>query len=249
MRSGESFSARSCPITASHCVMSCASPKPRLPSAAPAMRGISAPKARKPPRRFSTEAPLYKDCGDASVSSILRRMPAVNRPQKKPHRSTANLNDYAARLCLVRPSSPRSAVARAARRACRSVSRLAQRDHAAADHGRDRRSLFRPIPGALARCRALAPAAKLDEVLHAWQGLGYYARARNLHACAQASSRVTTEFPGRREAAATPAGHRRLYRGGDRGDRLRPADAAPVDGNVERVVARLFAERRRRCPR
>src|SRR4029077_17063131 len=28
--------------------------------------------------------------------------------------------------------------------------------------------------------------AKLDDVLHAWQGLGYYARARNLHACAQA---------------------------------------------------------------
>src|ERR1041384_3032076 len=32
--------------------------------------------------------------------------------------------------------------------------------------------------------RALA-AASLDEVLHAWQGLGYYARARNLHRCAQ----------------------------------------------------------------
>src|SRR5258705_12635021 len=32
--------------------------------------------------------------------------------------------------------------------------------------------------------RALA-AASLDEVLHLWQGLGYYARARNLHACAR----------------------------------------------------------------
>ena len=29
-------------------------------------------------------------------------------------------------------------------------------------------------------------AAPLDEVLSAWAGLGYYARARNLHACAQA---------------------------------------------------------------
>src|SRR5258708_27570760 len=29
-------------------------------------------------------------------------------------------------------------------------------------------------------------AASLDEVLHAWQGLGYYARARHLHACARA---------------------------------------------------------------
>ncbi len=27
--------------------------------------------------------------------------------------------------------------------------------------------------------------AELDEVLHAWQGLGYYARARNLHKCAK----------------------------------------------------------------
>ncbi|MDH5412376.1 MAG: A/G-specific adenine glycosylase, partial [Alphaproteobacteria bacterium] len=25
--------------------------------------------------------------------------------------------------------------------------------------------------------------AELDDVLHAWQGLGYYARARNLHRC------------------------------------------------------------------
>src|SRR5437764_14046762 len=32
--------------------------------------------------------------------------------------------------------------------------------------------------------RSLA-AANLDEVLHEWQGLGYYARARNLHACAR----------------------------------------------------------------
>src|SRR5690606_25754145 len=29
-------------------------------------------------------------------------------------------------------------------------------------------------------------AAELDEVLHAWAGLGYYARARNMHACARA---------------------------------------------------------------
>src|SRR6266849_9311447 len=33
--------------------------------------------------------------------------------------------------------------------------------------------------------RALAGAA-LDEVLHLWQGMGYYARARNLHSCARA---------------------------------------------------------------
>src|ERR1700744_3753248 len=33
---------------------------------------------------------------------------------------------------------------------------------------------------------SLLAAASLDEVLHQWQGLGYYARARNMHACAKA---------------------------------------------------------------
>src|SRR5260221_9575472 len=40
-------------------------------------------------------------------------------------------------------------------------------------------------------------AASLDEVLHLWQGLGYYARARNLHACAHAVvERHGGGFPG-----------------------------------------------------
>src|ERR1700742_987575 len=39
-------------------------------------------------------------------------------------------------------------------------------------------------------------AAPLDDVLHAWQGLGYYARARNLHACARAvAERHDGKFP------------------------------------------------------
>jgi len=37
-------------------------------------------------------------------------------------------------------------------------------------------------------------AAPLDDVLHAWQGLGYYARARNLHKCAQT---ITRDYNGR----------------------------------------------------
>ena len=48
-------------------------------------------------------------------------------------------------------------------------------------------------------------AADLDEVLHAWQGLGYYARARNLHACAQTRRRPRT-------AAAFPPTRRRCAR-------------------------------------
>ena len=47
-------------------------------------------------------------------------------------------------------------------------------------------TLFRPLHRALARPRVRWRAAPLDDVLHAWQGLGYYARARNLHACARA---------------------------------------------------------------
>src|SRR5439155_5898747 len=86
-------------------------------------------------------------------------------------------------------------------------------------------------------------AASLDEVLHLWQGLGYYARARNLHACAHAVvERHGGDFPDDpRQLRALPG----------IGDYTAAAIAAiafdrplaAVDGNVERVVARLFAER------
>src|SRR5213075_319034 len=88
--------------------------------------------------------------------------------------------------------------------------------------------------------RALA-AATLDEVLHEWQGLGYYARARNLHACARAVvERHDSRFP------ADPAALRALPGIGDYTAAAIAAIAfdhrsAAVDGNVERVVARLFA--------
>ncbi|MFT4530110.1 MAG: A/G-specific adenine glycosylase, partial [Thalassolituus oleivorans] len=39
-------------------------------------------------------------------------------------------------------------------------------------------------------------AASQDDVLHHWTGLGYYARGRNLHACAQiVSAKYDGEFP------------------------------------------------------
>jgi A/G-specific adenine glycosylase len=88
--------------------------------------------------------------------------------------------------------------------------------------------------------RALA-AASLDEVLHEWQGLGYYARARNLHACARAVvERHDGRFPD------DPAMLRALPGIGDYTAAAIAAIAfdhqsAAVDGNVERVVARLFA--------
>src|SRR5665213_3171557 len=86
-------------------------------------------------------------------------------------------------------------------------------------------------------------AASLDEVLHQWQGLGYYARARNLHACART---VVERHGGRFPDAAV--GLRALPGIGDYTAAAIAAIAfdrreAAVDGNVERVVARVFAVR------
>src|SRR5258706_1031907 len=83
--------------------------------------------------------------------------------------------------------------------------------------------------------------ASLDAILRMWAGLGYYSRARNLQACAVAVRRD----------------HRGAFPDPEQGLRSLPgigpytaaAIAAiafgrrtmPVDGNIERVVSRLFA--------
>ena len=85
--------------------------------------------------------------------------------------------------------------------------------------------------------QALA-AAELDEVLHQWSGLGYYARARNLHKTAILVANSGGEFP--TEAASlealpgigrSTAGAIRAFAMGQR--------AAILDGNVKRVLARF----------
>ena len=88
--------------------------------------------------------------------------------------------------------------------------------------------------------RALA-AAPLDDVLRLWAGLGYYARARNLHACAKAVvERHGGRFPhSQAELAALPGIG--PYTAAAIAAIAFDAPAAAVDGNVERVVARLFA--------
>lgn len=89
-----------------------------------------------------------------------------------------------------------------------------------------------PTVGALA-------AADEDSVLQAWAGLGYYARARNLHRCAQivaATGGFPSDFSGLRALPGI-------------GDYTAAAVASiafgvpvvPVDGNVERVASRVFA--------
>ena len=83
--------------------------------------------------------------------------------------------------------------------------------------------------------------APLDDVLRAWAGLGYYARARNLHACAQA---VTEQHGGRfpaTEAALAELPGIGPYTAAAIAAIAFDAYATPVDGNIERVVARLFA--------
>jgi A/G-specific adenine glycosylase len=88
--------------------------------------------------------------------------------------------------------------------------------------------------------QALA-AAPLDDVLKAWAGLGYYARARNLHACARmVVERYRGEFPSTEEELRELPGVG-AYTAGAVAAIAFGARAAAVDGNVERVIARLFA--------
>jgi len=84
-------------------------------------------------------------------------------------------------------------------------------------------------------------AAPVDEVLHLWSGLGYYARARNMHAAAKRMvADFGGEFPATVEQAMGLPGVGRSTAGAilalSRGERH------PIlDGNVRRVLARCFA--------
>ena len=83
-------------------------------------------------------------------------------------------------------------------------------------------------------------AAPLEDVLKEWAGLGYYARARNLHKCAQTITfELNGSFPG------TESELRQLPGVGDYTAAAVAAiafgePAVVVDGNIERVVSRLF---------
>lgn len=84
-------------------------------------------------------------------------------------------------------------------------------------------------------------AADLDEVLHAWQGLGYYARARNLHKCARVVvEQLGSRFPDSEEGLRALPGIG-PYTAAAIAAIAFDRPATVVDGNVERVVARLFA--------
>ena len=118
------------------------------------------------------------------------------------------------------------------------VSRLDFRSHAPADPGRnesaDSRSFHRALSG-----RALA-AAPQDEVLRLWAGLGYYARARNLHRGAQQVVALHGgRLPHSLEALMTLPGIGRSTAGAILA--LSQGQRHPIlDGNVKRVLARVF---------
>ncbi|MCK1362069.1 A/G-specific adenine glycosylase [Bradyrhizobium sp. 199] len=83
--------------------------------------------------------------------------------------------------------------------------------------------------------------ASQDDVLRMWAGLGYYSRARNLHACAVA---VTRDHGG--TFPDSEAGLRALpgigpYTAAAIAAIAFDRNTMPVDGNIERVVSRLFA--------
>ena len=95
----------------------------------------------------------------------------------------------------------------------------------------------------LARWPTLADLARapMDDVLAAWAGLGYYSRARNLYACAQAVMRDHSGiFPDNAAGLMTLPGIG-PYTAAAIAAIAYGEPATVVDGNVERVVARLFA--------
>ena len=101
---------------------------------------------------------------------------------------------------------------------------------------------FRRFTERFPTVEALA-AAPLDDVLKLWEGLGYYARARNLH---RAARQVVAEFDGHLpdtvEELSTTARHW-PYTAGAIASIAFGRDAPVVDGNVKRVLCRVYAIR------
>lgn len=83
--------------------------------------------------------------------------------------------------------------------------------------------------------------APQDDVLHLWTGLGYYARARNLHKAAQRiAEQYNGEFPHTLEAVMALPGIGRSTAGAILA--IACGQSHPIlDGNVKRVLARYYA--------
>ncbi|WP_430460420.1 A/G-specific adenine glycosylase [Thalassolituus sp. LLYu03] len=83
--------------------------------------------------------------------------------------------------------------------------------------------------------------AEQDDVLHLWTGLGYYARGRNLHACAKRIvSDLNGEFPRSVEQLSELPGIGRSTAAAIASISM-GINAPILDGNVKRVLTRFFA--------
>ena len=83
-------------------------------------------------------------------------------------------------------------------------------------------------------------AAPIEDVMSAFAGLGYYSRARNLHACAKEIARRGGTFPGEEaELRALPGVG--AYTAAAVAAIAFGRQTTPVDGNIARVLARLLA--------
>ena len=83
-------------------------------------------------------------------------------------------------------------------------------------------------------------AAPIEEIMQAFAGLGYYARARNMHACAQEIAQRGGVFP-RDEASLRKLPGIGAYTSAAIAAIAFDAPASPVDGNIARIIARLVA--------
>jgi A/G-specific adenine glycosylase len=83
-------------------------------------------------------------------------------------------------------------------------------------------------------------AAPTETVIGAFAGLGYYSRVRNLHACAKEISRRGGQFPSE-EAELRELPGVGVYTAAAIAAIAFGRPAAPVDGNIARVIARLLA--------
>ncbi|MFE8070806.1 A/G-specific adenine glycosylase [Marinobacteraceae bacterium S3BR75-40.1] len=88
---------------------------------------------------------------------------------------------------------------------------------------------------------AALAAAEVDDVLQYWSGLGYYARARNLHKAAQqVVAKHGGQFPSNQESLEALPGIGRSTAAAIRAQAFHQA-ATILDGNVKRVLARYHA--------
>src|SRR5262249_38826134 len=139
---------------------------------------------------------------------------------RRPARRRSRRRSQCRPLGLVRPPSPQTSLARAPRRAARPLSRLALRDHAAADHHKGGRALFRALyralaEGALARGGAARGRAQAVGRARLLRTRATSARLR------QGGGRAPWRtFSTKPSGAGRAARHRALHGGGDRSDRI-----------------------------